>query len=130
MSFGDALIAGCVEYHGGILEGFVSWNVMTNYSIPPQKDIHVKFVKGKDITALRSYISDTDGVDCFFLDGAEDAEETFIQYMFFKDFIKPGTLMIAHDWHTEKMAKLRPLVEADSKWVDIFEIHPPKASDL
>ena len=27
MSFGDALIAGCVEYHGDILEGFVSWNV-------------------------------------------------------------------------------------------------------
>ena len=27
MSFGDALVAGCVEYHGDILEGFVSWNV-------------------------------------------------------------------------------------------------------
>ena len=27
MSFGDALIDGCVEYHGDLLEGFVSWNV-------------------------------------------------------------------------------------------------------
>lgn len=27
MSFGDALIAGCVEYHGDLIEGFVSWNV-------------------------------------------------------------------------------------------------------
>ncbi len=27
MSFGDALIAGCVGYHGDLLEGFVSWNV-------------------------------------------------------------------------------------------------------
>jgi predicted nucleic acid-binding protein len=27
MSFGDALIAACAEYHGGLIEGFVSWNV-------------------------------------------------------------------------------------------------------
>lgn len=27
MSFGDALIAGCVEYHGDLIEAFVSWNV-------------------------------------------------------------------------------------------------------
>lgn len=27
MSFGDALIAGCVEYHKDLIEGFVSWNV-------------------------------------------------------------------------------------------------------
>ena len=27
MSFGDALIAACVEYHGDLIEGFVSWNV-------------------------------------------------------------------------------------------------------
>ncbi|MCD4718077.1 MAG: hypothetical protein K8R45_15220 [Desulfobacterales bacterium] len=26
MSFGDALIAACVEYHGDLIEGFVSWN--------------------------------------------------------------------------------------------------------
>ena len=27
MYYGDALIVCCVEYHGDILEGFVSWNV-------------------------------------------------------------------------------------------------------
>lgn len=27
MSFGDALIAGCVEYHRDLIEGFVSWNM-------------------------------------------------------------------------------------------------------
>ena len=28
MSFGDALIAGCVEYHGDLIEAFVSWNAI------------------------------------------------------------------------------------------------------
>jgi hypothetical protein len=27
MSFGDALVAACVEYHGDLIDGFVSWNV-------------------------------------------------------------------------------------------------------
>ena len=28
MSFGDALIAACVEYHEDLIEGFVSWNAI------------------------------------------------------------------------------------------------------
>jgi predicted O-methyltransferase YrrM len=75
----------------------------------------VEFVHGDRVEALSPYIGDR--LDCFFLDGAEDADQTVSQYLFFEQFCDQGTVMMAHDWHTEKMKNLRAMLpEAAMEW--------------
>ena len=38
---------------------------------------------------------------------------------------RPGAVMMAHDWHTDKMKNVRPLIESDPHWEILLEIDPP-----
>jgi cephalosporin hydroxylase len=55
-------------------------------------------------------------VDCVFLDGADDARQTMEQYEFFRPYFKTGTILMVHDWNTEKMRGIRPVIEGNPKW--------------
>ncbi len=66
-----------------------------------------------------------ESVECVFLDGAEDGEQTLRQYEFFKPYFRPGSILMAHDWGTEKMRLLRPVIESDPNWVIEIQLDEP-----
>ncbi len=55
-------------------------------------------------------------VDLLFLDGAEDGRQTLAQYQFFIPWMKDGSVLIAHDWLTEKAALVRQVLETSGDW--------------
>ncbi|MFW8601944.1 class I SAM-dependent methyltransferase [Desulfobacterota bacterium M19] len=82
---------------------------------------HVEFILGSDLNAFLPYLEN--GVDCFFLDGAEDASQTVAQYNFFEPYCSPGTVMMAHDWNTDKMKGLRKFLPSEAKISWRVELH-------
>ena len=66
-------------------------------------------------------------VDCVFLDGAEDGEQTLKQYEFFKPYFRPGSILMAHDWGTEKMRLLRPIIENSPDWDIEIQLGEPES---
>ncbi len=84
---------------------------------------YVTFVHGDSFKSLETYIDGS--IDSFFLDGAENAEQTLEQYNSFLPYCKIGTIMMAHDWNTEKLRSVRPLIEKDSRWKKLLELQPP-----
>jgi len=91
---------------------------------------HVEFIQGGDVGSFAPLITAAGGLDAFFLDGAENADQTLAQYRFFASRIRPGTVMMAHDWHTEKMKTVRPLVESDPQWETLLALDPPHSVGL
>lgn len=87
----------------------------------------VEFVHGSSMEAFLPYI-DNNGVDCFFLDGADDAGQTVGQCRFFDPYFKPGTILMVHDWHEDKMKKLKPmLLEERGSWTKVVELGQPES---
>ena len=67
------------------------------------------------------------GLEAIFLDGADVGEETKKQYDFFLPHCRPGTILMAHDWESEKMRLVRPAVEADARWRLETYLKPPES---
>jgi len=85
----------------------------------------VELIRSRRIEDFRAHI-DQNCVECFFLDGAEDGEETLVQYRFFEPFCRAGTILMAHDWNTEKMRLLRSLLlEPAPCWTLEVELGEP-----
>ena len=66
-------------------------------------------------------------VDFLILDGPEDAQSTLDQFRLFLPFMKPGSLLMVHDWLTEKARLIRPIIEDRLKW-RLKEVLLPSAS--
>lgn len=64
-------------------------------------------------------------VDFLFLDGAEDALETLKQYQYFIPHIKRGSILMVHDWFSEKTRLIKPLVENKKEWEIMKVLKPP-----
>lgn len=86
---------------------------------------HVDFLHGGDVNDFLPHIDPDRGVEAFFLDGAENAEQTLAQYEFFLPRLAPGAVMMAHDWHTDKMRHVRPQVESDPAWETLLALDEP-----
>jgi len=85
----------------------------------------VEFVIGDSPSLFLPFIEDS--VDCIFLDGAEDGRQTLEQYEFFKSFFKSGSVIMAHDWNSEKMRLLKPVLENDPGWEIEVEMDQPES---
>jgi predicted O-methyltransferase YrrM len=64
-------------------------------------------------------------VDAVLLDGAEDAQETMDEFQMFELFLSPNAIVMAHDWNTDKMLLLRPLLENAAQWTLRQMVIPP-----
>lgn len=93
----------------------------------PSVGKHVEFILGSKAAAFDDVIKSYGGVDCVFLDGAEDGEQTLAQYNYFSPFFHKGTILMVHDWNTEKTRMLKPVLLEDKKWKLIKEIKPPES---
>ena len=85
----------------------------------------ITFINTDSTEPIVEYIRD--GIGSFFLDGAEDAAESEGQYRFFLPYCRSGDIFMAHDWCSEKMRLVRPLVEADPRWKKLVSLEPPQS---
>ncbi len=85
----------------------------------------VRFIFGSTPNAFDSYVTTYDKVDCVFFDGAENGEQTLEQYQYFLPYFKKGSVIMFHDWNTEKTKAVRPLVLQDARWGKILELQTP-----
>ena len=86
----------------------------------------VEFLHGGHPSHFMPYIEAMgEIVECVFLDGAEDGKETLEQYEFFTPFFRPGSILAAHDWNTEKMGLLKPIIAGKGPWSIKVELYEP-----
>ena len=88
---------------------------------------HVDFLLGDKASDFTEIIKSYGGVDCVFLDGAEDSTQTLDQYNYFLPFLHKGSILMLHDWNTEKTLKIKPVLQNNSSWKKIVELKPPES---
>jgi predicted O-methyltransferase YrrM len=79
----------------------------------------IKFHFGDSVPVFTPLLKKLDRVDALFLDGAEDAAQTFAEFLLFRDKLREGAVLMCHDWRTLKAAKLRPFIERSTEWENI-----------
>lgn len=88
----------------------------------------VEFLTGGDPALFMPFIEDNGViVECVFLDGSDNSEETVAQYKFLEPFFRPGSILMAHDWNSEKMRLLRPIIEGDPDWSIEVQLSEPES---
>jgi len=85
----------------------------------------VEFHLGDYRREFVSHLEKMERVDFLFLDGAEDGNQTLAQYKFFDPWLKLGSLLLVHDWLTEKTRLLRLEIEHSGKWAQQRVLLPP-----
>jgi len=88
---------------------------------------YVEFLYGDSPEAFLPFLGETGGVDCCFLDGAEDPAETMAQFTFFDRLFEQGSIVMAHDWETDKATLLRPALEQSDEWTPELRLGPPES---
>lgn len=68
-----------------------------------------------------------DGADFVFLDGAEDGRETLAQYEFFLPHLRTGSVLVVHDWLTDKARLVKDLLERSPEWRIETLLLPPRS---
>ncbi len=63
--------------------------------------------------------------DLVFLDGAEDGAETLAQFEFFLPHVRPGSVVLVHDWLTEKARLVRDRLREAPGWRIEKVVLPP-----
>lgn len=85
----------------------------------------VEFHLGASLAVYPDILKTLGKVDILLLDGAEDSEATFREFQMFEPFLSPNAIVMAHDWFTEKTARLRPYLENSPEWVLKQQVLPP-----
>ena len=82
----------------------------------PQLVPHVTFHLGDYKQVYAEVLRKLGRIDFLILDGAEDAQQTLDQYNFFLPYISSGSVLMYHDWFSEKTRLLKPLIEHTTEW--------------
>ena len=88
---------------------------------------HVEFHLGDYRKIYGNVLQAAGGANFVLFDGAEDAQQTLEQYRFFQPFLKSDTVVMVHDWFTEKAALVRPEIEDRSRWNVLRVLTPPRS---
>lgn len=96
----------------------------------PQYLPHVEFHLGDYRVVYSKILREMDGVDFVILDGPENADETMNQYNFFLPHTRPGTVLMAHDWFSEKSKLLKQVLENSDTWEIRSLLGPPSSLGL
>jgi predicted O-methyltransferase YrrM len=88
---------------------------------------YVKFLSGSSTDVYPSILSDLKHVDFLFLDGKEDAQQTYEEFLLFDPFLVPGSFIASHDWFSEKAALVRQHLEKSPDWTVTHVVEPPRS---
>lgn len=91
---------------------------------------HIEFIFGEKPSDFDKYLPQDKKVDCVFFDGAENAEQTLEQYNYFLPYLKKDSVIIFHDWNTEKTRSIKPVITGDTNWKLELELAPPTSIGL
>jgi predicted O-methyltransferase YrrM len=91
---------------------------------------HIHFLLGSGMHEFDAFVRDNGTVDCVFFDGSEDGQQTLSQYRYFLPFFHEGSVILVHDWNTEKARLLKPAIMQDKAWKTVTELHPPRSVGL
>lgn len=93
----------------------------------PKVEEHIEFILGSKAEAFDAIIKSYRSVDAVFLDGAEEGGQTLEQYNYFLPYFHTGTILMLHDWNTEKTRKIKPILDNDKNWRKVVELNPPQS---
>jgi predicted O-methyltransferase YrrM len=85
----------------------------------------VRFHHGSSLEVMPDLLSSEGRCDLLFLDGAQDAEQTWDELEMFLEYLRPGSVVIAHDWDNDKMATVRPRIESDPRFEIVERLTAP-----
>jgi predicted O-methyltransferase YrrM len=88
---------------------------------------HVEFLLGGTPELFVPYLKQAGSAEFVFLDGAEDAAQSLAQFHFFEPWFRPGSVLAMHDWHTEKMCRLKSRILENPRWQQLVELGEPKS---
>jgi cephalosporin hydroxylase len=91
---------------------------------------YVKFHLGESSDVYPSLLPTLKSIDVLLLDGAENAELTWREFSLFEPYLQKGAVLMAHDWHTEKTAQLKPHLTSSPDWELERVLHPPYSLGL
>ncbi len=91
---------------------------------------YVRFHVGDYRERYRTILDAASRVDLLLLDGAEDAAQTLAQYEFFLPYLKSGSVLLVHDWFTEKARLVKDVLEGDARWRLERVLTPPRSVGL
>jgi predicted O-methyltransferase YrrM len=86
---------------------------------------YIEFVRTSYPFIFEKYLQEKNKKIMISLDGAKDGKQTLEQYNYFLPYFHKGTILIAHDWNTEKTRLLKPLILNSGKWEIKIELRPP-----
>lgn len=121
------------ENGGGVLhtvEIDPTWHAeaVDNYRrLLPHLAPHVAFHLGDYREVLEPVLATVPRIDFLMLDGAEDAEQTRRQFEFFRPWLGAGSLVMVHDWRSEKTRLVREPFQVDPFWELLSELAPPRS---
>lgn len=85
----------------------------------------VRFHQGSSLDVIPGLLVAEGRCDLLFLDGAQDAEQSMDELQMFAGMLRSGSVLVAHDWDNDKMAKVRPLIEADPRFEVVERLTSP-----
>jgi hypothetical protein len=88
---------------------------------------HVCFYLGTSTDLYPAVLAQVGQVDVLLLDGAPTATRTVQEFEMFAPYLKKGSILMAHDWDTDKMQLLRPMIESSPSWVVTKRLTAPKS---
>jgi hypothetical protein len=87
----------------------------------------INFYLGDYNRVYSDILSSIPMVNFLFLDGAEDALETLKQYQYFVPYLKRESILMVHDWFSEKTRLVKPFVENKEEWEIMKILKPPNS---
>lgn len=93
----------------------------------PDLNPFVRFFLGASTDVYPAVLQSVEQIDLLLLDGAEDAAQTRRELKMFLPFLRPGAWLLAHDWNTDKTAKVKPLLSDPAHWETVHILQPPRS---
>jgi len=84
----------------------------------PYIDFHLGF--SQDV--LPDILNKNEKIDFILFDGAEDPDQTVLEYEMVEKHLKKGAVMAFHDWKTSKTAKIKGVLANDPSWKIIVQV--------
>lgn len=82
---------------------------------------YINFNLGCSVEIYTPILQNIDSVDFLLLDGAEDADQTVLEYNLFASKFTCGSIIMCHDWKTHKCEKIKTILSSDT-WEQLFEL--------
>ena len=90
----------------------------------------VEFLLGGSPACLEPFLRQAGSAEFVLLDGAEHADQSLEQFRFFEPWFRGGSILVLHDWNTEKMRLVRQRLTTSPRWREVLVLGEPDSIGL